>query len=437
VSLLAVIGESSMEEHAQVLTSSWTCMLPRIIPAPQALLKPTRPTRLPQVNAAVVGVHNGTLVPTLNYFPNIIHPIEDLPALSFKVLTIKHKGRLGDGDPCHDERPKNKSASTSVDIQTVEDGPGPIPPRRRSTIQMIAKPFTPDPEKLKPRVPSHMFSPLTILSASSFVMTVGLLIWAALIHDGTACLAVGTISLASSIVGYASWWSPVLMKRISRSKVPPGDVVIRTREGAFLLVRCNEDVARELYTGTEECTYYVKTKAYRFLVAVGTFLLMISVVLLGNCDFTMQAAIGVSYIVLNGVYWGASLIEKGKFWDLSSYEWVDVTPDDAKNAHIQQDNSLGGKPSFTRTMWYAIRETKKVGWVRSGGAAPRTRQWDEWLTLAEIKASSGVRNWDAVQMREEIVGGADDANQQAKDADVEDSAGQHVPAIEVPPPSKI
>ena len=46
VSLLAVIGESSMESHSQALTSSWTCILPRIIPAPQALLKATRPSRL-------------------------------------------------------------------------------------------------------------------------------------------------------------------------------------------------------------------------------------------------------------------------------------------------------------------------------------------------------------------------------------------------------
>jgi len=87
VSLLAVIGESSIEEHSQALTSSWTCMLPRIIPAPQALLKPTRPTRLPQTSSAVVGIHNGTLVPTLNYFADILHPLDDLPRFGFKVCT--------------------------------------------------------------------------------------------------------------------------------------------------------------------------------------------------------------------------------------------------------------------------------------------------------------------------------------------------------------
>lgn len=434
MSLLAVIGESSMEEHSQVLTSSWIGMLPRIIPAPQALLKPTRPTRMPQVNAAVVGVHNGTLIPTLNYFPNIIHPLEDLPRLSFKVLEIKHKAHLDDQAPT--EAIKDKSASTSVDLATVENGPTPPPqPRKRTTIHSLTEAFTRNPNKPQARIPSHLLSPLNLLSFGSFLLTVGLVIWAALIKDGTALTALGTISLATSVVGYASWWSPVLTERASRSKVPPGDVVIRTREGAFLLVRCNENVARELYSGTEECHYYVNTKAYRFLVAVGTFLLMISVVLLGNCDFTMQAAIGVSYIVLNGAFWAASLINKSLFWDLSSYEWKDITPEDAKHAHQRQDGTLSGEPSFTRTMWYAIRETKKTGWVRSGGAAPRTPQWEEWLTLAEKNAIEGVRDWDAVALREQIVGQSD-ASQQARRADVEDTAVQHAPALEIPVPAK-
>ena len=436
VSLLAVIGESSMEEHAQVLTSSWIGMLPRIIPAPQALLKPTRPTRMPQVNAAVVGVHNGTLIPTLNYFPNIIHPIEDLPPLSFKVLEIKHKSLLEGEAPASGSG--DKSTSTSVDLPSVENGPGPAVPRRRTVIHHITERFTQIPVPPRTLIPSRKLSPLNLLSFGSSMLTIGLVIWAALIRDATALAALGTISFATFVVGYASWWSPVLTERISRSKVPPGDVVIRTREGAFLLVRCNENVARELYTGTEECTYYVHKKAYRILVAIGTFLLMISVVLLGNCHFTMQAAIGVSYIVLNGAFWAASLINKNLFWDLSTYEWKDVTPPDARNAHIQQGGSLSGKPSFTRTMWYAIRETKKIGWVRSGGAAPYTAEWDKWLALADENAKAGVRNWDAVGQREGIVGHSDAPQQavQAAQADSKDTAEQHAPAMEIPAPDK-
>jgi hypothetical protein len=389
---------------------------------------------MPQVNAAVVGVHNGTLVPTLNYFPNILHPIEDLPKFSFKVLKITHTHTASELAPpktANRNRAKENSASTSVELGTLENGPS-NPLARQSTFNTIKDKIYRDKEK--PRVPPQPFSPLNILSVLSFLLTIGLVIWARYLQDGTAIVALVTISCASSIVGYASWWSPVLMKRTFKSKVPAGDVIIRTREGAFLLVKCDEDVARELYTGTEECLYYVKTQQYRILVGFGTALLMISVVLLGNCNFTMQAAIGLSYIILNGAFWGSSLIRKGRFWDLSNYTVEDVTPEDASNADGFQDYNLEGTPSFTRTMWYAIRETKKIGWVKRGGAAPKTDEWDEWLRLAEINAVAGNRAWNAVQVREAVVGVAE-STPQGQDRH-EDTAEQHVPAYEVPPPDK-
>lgn len=203
VSLLAVIGESSIESHSQALTSSWTCILPRIIPAPQVLLKPSRPTRMPVQNATVVGVHNGTSVPSLNYFPNIIHPLDDLKQFEFKVLKIKHRGQP---DAVHHEKIPSKagvSAATSVDLGVIENGPQSLqdrPTLRRTFTRMVTMH-----EKDKPRVPPQFFSPLNIISVLSFITTIGLIIWAALIRDGTAVVALGTISLVSSIVGYASW----------------------------------------------------------------------------------------------------------------------------------------------------------------------------------------------------------------------------------------
>jgi hypothetical protein len=387
---------------------------------------------MPQVNAAVVGVHNGTLVPTLNYFPNILHPIEDLPAFAFKVLKITHAAnKLPTPPPVNRDRAKELSASNSVELGMIESG-HPRPIVRQSTFNTIRTRLAG--EKEKPRVPPKPYSPLNILSVLSFLLTIGLVIWARYLKDGTAIVALVTISCASSIVGYASWWSPVLMKRTFKSKVPAGDVIIRTREGAFLLVQCDEDVARELYTGTEECQYYVQTQQYRMLVGFGTFLLMVSVVLLGNCNFTMQAAIGLSYIVLNGAFWGSSLITKSRFWDLSNYHVVDDTPEDAVDADVFQDDTLEGRPSFTRTMWYAIRETKKIGWVKRGGAAPKTDEWDEWLKLAELNAAEGNRRWNAVEVREAVVGVAESTPQGA--AEDGDAAEQHVPAYEVPPPDK-
>lgn len=430
VSLLAVIGESSIEGHSQTLTSSWTCILPRIIPAPQALLKATRPARLPQLNAIVVGVHNGTKVDSLNYFPNIIHSIEDLPAYSFKVYRIRHrkrpplsaKGASNGVPPAEAKSFGNHSLGSSFKERVVG----------RSNDHGT-----------KPHVPAAKYSPLNLLSVLSCLMTIGILVWAIIEHDGTAILAVGAISIVSSIVGLASWWQPALMNRSAAVPVPDGDVVIRTREGSFIVVKCNEDVARELYTGTEECDYYIKSRpVYRLLVGIGTFLLMMSVVLLGNCKWTMQAAIGSSYILLNGAYWLASLLEKDLFWDLDTYEWEDVTPPDSKRAEFPKptDDTVGGQygdPSFTRTLWYAIRETGKTGWVTRSGAAPATTQWDSWLQEAQDAVVNNRRAWPAVSRKDDLIGETDALSQSMAAAEKgTDTAQQHAPAVNIPPPSR-
>jgi len=169
------------------------------------------------------------------------------------------------------------------------------------------------------------------------------------------------------------------------------------------------------------------------LVGIGTFLLMVAVVLLGNCNFTMQVAIGSSYVVLNGAFWTAAIINKKKFWDLSAYVWKDITPPDAQNAH--SDNSED-PPSFTRTMWYALRETRKAGWVKISGAAPTTIQWDQWLKEAEENAVKGNRKWKAVDRKDSIVGETD-SFPQAQTASLRDTAEQHAPAVMVPAPSTI
>lgn len=246
VSLLAVIGENSIESHSQALTSSWTCMLPRIIPAPQVLLRPTRPNRqytqlpfgqcsryiadvtlgMPHVNATVCGVHSGSMVPTLNYFPNIIHPIDDLPAFSFKVLKITHKvpncapGEAGRTGPSRIDTSK----SSSTELADVENGPGPDLRRRATFKEKMVDRISTNPLK-KPSVPPKTYSPLTILSWFSFLVTLGLFITAIIIKDGTACVAIASISLVSTLVGYASFWKPKLMNRTSLARVPPGDVV--------------------------------------------------------------------------------------------------------------------------------------------------------------------------------------------------------------------
>jgi hypothetical protein len=448
VSLLAVIGESSMAEQSQALTASWLCCLPRIIPAPQVLLKPTRPTRMPHTNATVVGVKNGIIVQTLNYFPNIIHPIEDLSPFTFKVYRIKHSHQAPGENPSTDLNEKSSKGSSLLPMHVEKGASSSVEAqqgiRRRATLkERVSGAVTGGAsDKLPPHVPAKITSPLNLLSIFSCVLTCGLFGLSVYDEDGIACLALITISMVSSIVGYASLWSPQLMKRTSGANVPPGDVVIRTREGAFIVVHCDENVARELYTGTEECTYTVgNIRIYRTLVGIATFLLMISVVLLGNCNFNEQAAIGAAYMVLNGLYWVASLVPKRKFWNMKLYDCEDVTPSDCKDAeNTQNADDPEGKASFTRTMWYAIRQTGEVGWVRSSNAAPNTKEWDDWLKEAQEKVDAGeevARNWKAVAAKDKTIGQTETTlTHLAASSEINGikiSGGQHVPAATVPP----
>ncbi|RDW88983.1 hypothetical protein BP6252_01015 [Coleophoma cylindrospora] len=455
VSLLAVIGESSMEEHAQTLTASWTCILPRIIPAPQALLKPSRPARMPQFPATVVGVYNGTKVETLNYFPHIIHPLDDLPPYSMLVYNIRHKNQKGEeaakpaivppgtksqdmesgfivngqeSDDVHLQKWTNRSKRTSSFFERVK-GTTEVPKDR-------AIPSAPK-TKTKPHVPAATLSPLNIIAVLSCAMTIGLVIWAAFEQDGTAILALCTISLVSSIVGLASWWQPALMTRTAKSQVPRADIVIRTREGSFIVIKTTELVARELYTGTDECDYFIKNRnIYRALVGLGTFLLMVSVVLLGNCNWTMQAAIGSSYIILNGLYWLTSLFEKKYFWNMHSYEY-DEKNQEPKYAHAHEETY--GDPSYTRTLWYAIHETKETGWVNRAGAAPLTDGWVKWLKEAQDNVNGPLDAWDAVARKDALVGISDPEEMHVSKATATDTAkivGNTAPSVPIDPVSR-
>lgn len=82
------------------------------------------------------------------------------------------------------------------------------------------------------------------------------------------------------------------------------------------------------------------------------------------------------------------MVSKENYWDLSRYEWRDVTPWDARHAGRTTDPSdmCDGFRSFTRTLWYVIRETKSTRWAERSGAAPGTRRWRQWLREAEENA---------------------------------------------------
>ncbi|TLS23997.1 hypothetical protein PpBr36_08564 [Pyricularia pennisetigena] len=516
ITLLAVIGESSMAEHSQAITASSLCLLPRILPAPQALLKPSRPQRMPQTPAKVTGVHSGVVLDTVGFFANIIHPLDKLQPFEFRILRIQHThlvpeerrsasvaaaaaaggGLLGkvrqllrrepvsrnktkeyelqEGfGPMQDDNTERTGATTSMDGRRVADpeqGMHRRHTKRERLTDLVSNPGLVNRAE-RPAVPAALFSPLHVLAVFSMLLTVALLVGARIWTDGPATVAVALISLQSSLVGYASWWKPVLMLRTHHHAVPRGDVMIRTREGAFVLVRCTEDVARELYTaGTEECRYRVGERWYRFMMGLGTMMLMLSTVLLGNCSWYMQLFVGSSYICLNAMYWAMGMLPRSLFWDLSRYTCDEETPPGLRGAHLsrrqqqqlQEEGGGGGGgggghddsddgdgdrlihddeyehiPSFTRTLWYAIRATKKTGWVLRSGAAPMTDEWKKWLDEAEAAAQDEekAKAWKAVIRKKQIIahgaGDQEPAQTGAAIPGLSDLGKQHAPLTEV------
>ncbi|KAK2814135.1 hypothetical protein FQN50_000539 [Emmonsiellopsis sp. PD_5] len=350
VSLLAVIGESAMSAHSQPLTASILCLLPRILPAPQALLKHSRPSRLPSIPAHIVSIQSGTLLVELNHFANLVYNIS-LPSFTVREIRITHK--RGYENTLNDEKNlRNRLLRTPKGV-------------------IHARPL----------------APLSFLAIASFILSVGLCIWAILLEDGVAVIAIITVSCTSSIIGLSSLWHPTLTVRKRRTVVPAGDLVIRTRQGAFIIIRCTEEVARELYTGTEECSYVVSDQAFRALVGLGTFLLMSAVVLMGNATWTMQAALGCSYVLLNGAYQIAALLPREWQWNLERYDLAELGTLTAQ--------------TYTQALWNAIRTAGETDWVRVSHAAPNSEAWKSWIDLAGENMCDG--GWDAQGALDELL----------------------------------
>ncbi|PLN79665.1 hypothetical protein BDW42DRAFT_186601 [Aspergillus taichungensis] len=372
VSLLAVIGESTIERHVQVITASPFAFFPRLSPAPQTVLKTDRPSRLPSIkDVVIVGVHSGTYLTELNFFADVIHEINQLRPYDFRVFHIKHRHAPAVSIPDRNdlEKQPNEHADTTTTTATAE------PPD-----EVIHVPFK------RPCA-------IDFVIIASVIITAGLFVWAGSIGDGVAMIAIATMSLSTSLACLSSSWQPVLSARPTSAEVPNGDIVISTRNRAMVVVHCTEEITRELYCGTEDCRYRLSDRPHRALLGISTVLLMVGVVLFSNCRWMMQTAIGVSYMILNILYWAVPLLmDRRDVWDMSRYV-------------IEQRGPMfppsRNKPSLTQTLWYAIQETRRTEWARTSNVAPVSQWWDRWLEEA-LKNCRDI-TWDPVEAKDVLM----------------------------------
>ncbi|KAF3042900.1 hypothetical protein E8E12_005233 [Didymella heteroderae] len=342
-------------------------------------MRPTRPLDLESVKGDVSGVWSGNDRDHINHIGNIICDANNLPAFSVRVVEIK---RINE-----------------------------------------------DPIKAKE------FGPLTYVAWLGFTLSAMLLGLSIHLRDGMSIIATVLLSLLSSLIGLGNYWTLRLPKRKpvdqqqqdgrswtfrpskNKSKrklevkvnkgdatceiamaeqgdnakkiedhAPPGDIVIRYPKGSFLVVRCHEDVARELYFAPEEIEYLIEDAwIYRLLSLVGTMMLMGGVICLANARIESQIAWAGSYMLLGAAYWIVAALPQKVHWDTACYSVVSEALSDS--VQYQKKNSFSKNKTypysksknFTEALWKAIVASKDASWVRREDHCPDTAVWDKWL----------------------------------------------------------
>jgi hypothetical protein len=200
-------------------------------------------------------------------------------------------------------------------------------------------------------------------------------------------VAVVLLSLLTSLIGWGNKWTLELRKRKAKTGyVPKGDVVIHYPKGSFLIVRCEEGVARELYFATETIRYFLEHEsAYRILTLVGTMMLMGGVICLANAQIIPQIAWAGSYMLLGSSYWIVAALPARLHWDHSCYEVVDECLSDST---MTKKGWPSENETFTWTLWKVIAVVKSTDWVLKSNACPDTEAWRDWLNAARVVAQS-------------------------------------------------
>ena len=256
---------------------------------------------------------------------------------------------------------------------------------------------------------------VAILGCGLSLVLFGIAVWQA---DGMAILADICLSFLSTLVGIVNKWNLNLPKRAGDKNhwTPPGDVILRYPKGSFVVIRCSEDVARELFFAPEGIEYDVETPwKYRMIALVGSILLMFGVIFLGNAKTNCQVAFAVSYMILNAAYWVIAALPKRFHWDTSAFQVIPEAFEEEQQTYEKvyaemKKQETADKPfrkrdmpktiplerhckqyisyhkTFTQALWKVIIATRETEWIRRSDAAPRSEAWDQWLEDARKHA---------------------------------------------------
>ncbi|KIW15691.1 hypothetical protein PV08_05741 [Exophiala spinifera] len=372
VGIIAVLGEASVTRNAQVTSLSWWSAIPRLLPAPQALLEHERKSRLPTAPGIVAGAYSGNIKKEINFFAQLVHP-RQLEEYEVELVEVTRR----------------KEAKDAFGAQT--------------------------------------FGPLLWVSLLGFSMSIALVVLSVIYHDGFALLATIMLSMVSCAVGFGTRWELVFaepeIKKERENKMPRSDVLIYYPNGAIRVIRpAYEEIAR-LYFQTEHARYKIDDTPYRTLALFSTIMLIAGVVSLANASNKLQVSFTAAYVLLNVLYWGVSALNPCRFHWKHAYQTrvLDIAPlpgphdkaldykgvvkrsvrqlrhdwhhfqrswglvEPARISRTFVDPEIGAR-TFTAALWTAIVLTGTAQWLNEATAiAPVNGAWKAWITEADSK----------------------------------------------------
>lgn len=230
-----------------------------------------------------------------------------------------------------------------------------------------------------PLVKLKALGPLAGVTLLGFFISLALFIISLVLGDGMSLLATLLLSGLSTLVGISNKWE-LRLPRYHKpgTNLPPGDVVIRYPNKSFLVVFCDEEVARELFWAVDEIKYHIRNgTTYRMISLIGTLMLMLGVIVLANAKLPLKFCWTGAYLVLNAAHWAAAALPQHLHWDFSCFK-------------VEEQGIAGGpnNATYMDAVGKAVIVTKSIEWIRLGHAVPKTRKWDEWMAETERAANS-------------------------------------------------
>ncbi|QIW95950.1 hypothetical protein AMS68_001468 [Peltaster fructicola] len=393
VGFLAILGEASILANAQVSALSRLFYLPRLLPAPQALLRVTRPETLPPTEAHVTAVRSGNNKKSLNHVASVLLAThrDELRKWSVRCVKVSRTKAANKLPTWFDHVLRGTTKQTSFRIGD-----------NNNNHQQELIPTT---------VKAKAAGPLAWVTLLGFSLTLIIFIISLRYGDGMSLVALVALSGLSTICGIANKWELSLPQRPKDATESEKDqIVIRYPEGSFLVVNCDENIARELFFAPEEINYAIKSPTiYRILALVGSVMLMFGVILLANARLQLQMAWAGAYLILNAAHWAAAALPAKAHWDLSAYEVQEESiarGEMVLEKEVQQKNGASivegeiyqyGGPystSFTEALYKVILFTKRTRWTKLNESPPATETWTLWLqeALAAAKAAESTED---------------------------------------------